>query len=110
MKKYLIWYIKNNQHIFELVNYIDKPFLYKWLINKEGFTINMIGNILELWMNDTKAFFEGEKMNRDFTWSEPVSVKEVVCGVLEGSADEAKEIVSEIDETVELLSYFFRSF
>lgn len=44
-------------------------------------------------------------MNRDFTWSEPVSVKEVVCGVLEGSADEAKEVITEIDETIELLSY-----
>ena len=49
-------------------------------------------------------------MNRDFTWSEPVSVKEVVCGVLEGSADETKEIVSEIDETLELLSYFSAAF
>ena len=26
----------------------------------------MIGNISELWMNDVKVFFEGEKMNLSF--------------------------------------------
>lgn len=66
MIKYLILYIENNQYVFELVDNIAKPFIHKWLINKEGFTINMIGNISELWMNDVKVFFEGEKMNLSF--------------------------------------------
>ena len=64
--KYLIWYIENNQYIFELINNINKPYIYKWLISKEGFTINMIGNISELWNNDVKVLLAGEKMNLSF--------------------------------------------
>ena len=66
MSKYLVWYIENNQYVFELVDNITKPFIHKWLINKEGFTINMIGNISELWMNNSKVNWQGDKMNLSF--------------------------------------------
>ena len=66
--KYLIWYTNDYGYTFEIVDSEKKitNIIYKRKIDKNGFSINMVGNVTQAWINDPIVYFEGERVDLSY--------------------------------------------